>query len=143
MINIGINGFGRIGKCIFLQLLNNKNFNICAINAINLDIFELEDYLNYDSNHKYPKMKIKIISNNEFIINNHKVFLLSDTNAKNLNWRKHNCKYIIDATGVFLTTSKCFEVLRSSNNSPTHTIGFMLLLKAKSIFCFTVSFVSP
>jgi glyceraldehyde-3-phosphate dehydrogenase/erythrose-4-phosphate dehydrogenase len=22
MINIGINGFGRIGKCVFLQLLN-------------------------------------------------------------------------------------------------------------------------
>ena len=25
MINIGINGFGRIGKCVFLQLLNNPS----------------------------------------------------------------------------------------------------------------------
>ena len=131
MINIGINGFGRIGKCIFLQLLNNKKFNICAINAINLDISELEDYLNYDSNHKYPKMEIKIISNNEFIINNHKILLLSDTNAKNLNWRTHNCKYIIDATGVYLTTSKCLEhdvdyVIMTAppkDNTPTFIYG--------------------
>jgi glyceraldehyde 3-phosphate dehydrogenase len=107
MIDIGINGFGRIGKCIFLQLLNNNNFNICAINALNLEILELEDYLNYDTNHKYPKIKVNIISENEFKINNHKITLLKDLDAKKLNWKKYNCKYIIDATGAFLTSDKC------------------------------------
>ena len=33
MIKVGINGFGRIGKCILLQLLNNTKFNICCINV--------------------------------------------------------------------------------------------------------------
>jgi glyceraldehyde 3-phosphate dehydrogenase len=131
MINIGINGFGRIGKCIFLQLLNNDKFNICAINAVNLDLDELEDYLNYDSNHKYPKIKVEIISKNEFIINNNHITLLADFNAKNLNWKKYNCQYVIDATGVFLTSQKCIEhdvdyVIMTAppkDNTPTFIYG--------------------
>ena len=33
MLDIGINGFGRIGKCIFLQLINNPFIRVRAINA--------------------------------------------------------------------------------------------------------------
>ena len=33
MINIGINGLGRIGKCVFLQLIHNPKFNIKCINV--------------------------------------------------------------------------------------------------------------
>ena len=55
MINLGINGFGRIGKCIFLQLIHNTNFQICCLNALDTTIDEIEDYLNYDSTHKYSK----------------------------------------------------------------------------------------
>ena len=131
MIDIGINGFGRIGKCIFLQLLNNDKFNICAINAVNLELSEMEDYLNYDSNHKYPKMKVEIISSNQIKIKNNYITILSDFNAKNLNWKKYNCKYVIDATGVFLTTPKCLEhdvdyVIMTAppkDNTPTFIYG--------------------
>jgi glyceraldehyde-3-phosphate dehydrogenase/erythrose-4-phosphate dehydrogenase len=40
MINIGINGFGRIGKCVFLQLLNNVNFSIKCLNATEIETKE-------------------------------------------------------------------------------------------------------
>jgi glyceraldehyde 3-phosphate dehydrogenase len=110
MIQIGINGFGRIGKCVFLQLINNTNFKICALNAINININEIEDYLRYDSTHKYNQdIKVDIISHNEFKINHHCVKLLSDKNAKNLEWKIYNCEYMLDATGCFLTTEKCKE----------------------------------
>jgi glyceraldehyde-3-phosphate dehydrogenase/erythrose-4-phosphate dehydrogenase len=53
MIKIGINGFGRIGKCCLLQLINNINFEICCLNALNITISEIliklkmsGDYLN-------------------------------------------------------------------------------------------------
>ncbi len=45
MINIGINGFGRIGKCIFLQLLHDDNINVKAINMPDTDIKDFEIYL--------------------------------------------------------------------------------------------------
>ena len=55
MIKIGVNGFGRIGKCIFLQLLCKKNVQICAINDPNIKVNDIEDYLKYDSVHNYNK----------------------------------------------------------------------------------------
>ena len=45
MINIGINGFGRIGKCLFLQLLENDNVVVKAINIPDFDIHFFEHYL--------------------------------------------------------------------------------------------------
>ena len=41
-INIGINGFGRIGRLVFRAAINNKYINVVAINDI-VDI----DYLVY------------------------------------------------------------------------------------------------
>ena len=132
MINLGINGFGRIGKCIFLQLIHNTNFQICCLNALDTTIDEIEDYLNYDSTHKYSKdIKVEIISPTEFKINHHIITLLSGREAKNLNWKKYNCEYIIDATGCYLTTEKCKEhdvnyVIISAppkDNTPTFIYG--------------------
>ena len=112
MINIGINGFGRIGKCLFLQLINNTNFNICCLNVLNISIKEIEDYLKYDSTHKYNNnFHVDIISDTEFKINHHHIHIVSDRNAKNLPWKKFNCEYIFDATGSYLTYNNCSDHL--------------------------------
>ncbi len=55
MLGVGINGFGRIGKCIFLQLLNDPSIKICCINAPVLEMKYLEQYLKYDSVHHYSR----------------------------------------------------------------------------------------
>ena len=47
-INIGINGFGRIGRLVFRSAINNDSFNVTCINDI-LDINHLEYLLKYDS----------------------------------------------------------------------------------------------
>lgn len=132
MIKVGINGFGRIGKCIFLQLIHNLNFQICALNAINLTAYELEDYIKYDSVHHYSKdFTFQILSKNKIKINHHEIELLSDRNAKNLHWKNSGCEYLFDATGSYLTTEKCKEhdvdyVIMSTpakDNSPTFIFG--------------------
>ncbi len=55
MTFIGINGFGRIGKSIFIQLLGHKTLKIKAINAPNFDLQNLSSYLENDSTHQYSK----------------------------------------------------------------------------------------
>ena len=118
MINIGINGFGRIGKCVFLQLLDNPKFSIKCINVLNISITEIEDYLKYDSTHKYNNtFKVDIISDTELQINQHIIKLFSDRNAKNIDWKKYNCQYLIDATGSYLTTEKCLD----------HNVDFVIM----------------
>ena len=52
MTLVGINGFGRIGKCCLLQLIDDTDVEIKCINSTNLLIHEIEDYLMYDSTHK-------------------------------------------------------------------------------------------
>lgn len=108
MIHIGINGLGRIGKCVFLQLLENSNFSIKCINVTRLGIKDIEEYLKYDSIHHYNRnWNFEIISNTEFKIGSHKIKLFADRDPKNLPWRDYGCEYLFDCTGAFLTTEKC------------------------------------
>ena len=109
MTSVGINGFGRIGKCTFIQLINNNKFIVRAINAPNFDIKHIETYLNYDSVHKYDKMDIEIIDSNNFKIKNNIVHIFNTRNAKEIDWKKYDINYVIDATGSYLTTEKCKE----------------------------------
>ena len=106
MTGIGINGLGRIGKLIFLQLLEN-NENVVAVNIPDFDINNLETYLNYDSVHKFnKKWKIVIKDDNQFFINDKRIHILNNRDASQLNWRKYGVHYLIDASGVYLTQEK-------------------------------------
>ena len=49
-INISINGFGRIGRLVFREAINNDDFNVVSINDL-LDINHLAYLLKYDSVH--------------------------------------------------------------------------------------------
>lgn len=111
MALIGINGFGRIGKCCLLQLIYDKDVQVKCINSVDLKINEIEDYLKYDSAHRiYNKnFDFEIISENQFRINHHTITLVSDRNPKNIPWRNLGCNVVIEATGSFLTTEKCLQ----------------------------------
>lgn len=110
MINIGINGFGRIGKCVFLQLLTNPLFSIKCLNASELTVTEIEDYLRFDTTHKHNiKIEFNAIDKHTFSINEHKITLVCERDAKKIDWKRAGCEYIIDATGSYLTTEKCLD----------------------------------
>jgi glyceraldehyde 3-phosphate dehydrogenase len=129
MIKVGINGFGRIGKCLFLQLLENNNFSITCLNAPNININEIEDYLTYDTTHKHGiKIHVDILDNETFKINQHIIKLYKERDAKLIDWQKYNVKYLFEATGAYLTSDKCKEhnvpyIIISSppkDNTPTY-----------------------
>ena len=63
MMNVAINGFGRIGKCIFLQLLELENVKIVTINT-SLSLESLEKYINRDSVHGKRNYLVEIFSDN-------------------------------------------------------------------------------
>ena len=74
-INIGINGFGRIGKCCFMQLFTDDNVCIKAININNLEIKDLEHYLNNDSIHRKKDYIVEIVTKNLVRINKKCIFI--------------------------------------------------------------------
>jgi glyceraldehyde 3-phosphate dehydrogenase len=101
---IGINGFGRIGKCVFLQLLDNPQLHVSVINAPDFDINKIEYYLKHDSVHHYNKLfQVEIIDNDSFTVNGFKTHIFRNRDATKLKWREYGITHIIDATGAFLT----------------------------------------
>lgn len=118
-MKIGINGFGRIGKSIFIQLLCHPYFKISAINAIKLDIHSIEKYLKYDSTHVYDKnFKIVILDESHFEISYlnriHIVRLIRERDASKINW---DVDLLFEASGAYLTQEKC----------KTHNVPYIII----------------
>ncbi|MGB5792622.1 glyceraldehyde 3-phosphate dehydrogenase NAD-binding domain-containing protein [Poseidonibacter sp.] len=96
-IKILLNGVGRIGKAILKQIINNKNFEIVAINEINPYIENIVYSINYDSTYGNLSDKFKIV-NDSFIQNsNSKIKILNHANLADINL--DNIDIIIDASG--------------------------------------------
>ena len=107
MIFLGLNGFGRIGKCIFLQLIENNEMQITAINAPDFDISKIKIYLKHDSVHHYNKdFHIKIVDNDHFLLNERDIYIFRERNAENIPWKKYNIELVLEASGCYLTQEK-------------------------------------
>ena len=108
-INVGINGLGRIGKCCFIQLFEDDNICIKAININNLEINKLEQYLNNDSIHGKKTYKVDIITDNIVRINKQNIYIFKTKNAKEIQWSEWKVDYLFETTGAYLTTEKALE----------------------------------
>ena len=100
-INIGINGFGRIGRLVFRAAIINKFIKVVAINDI-VDIDYLVYMLKYDSTHGKFSKNIKI-DGSYLIIDEQRIRVSSEKKIENLKWGEVQADYIVDSTGLFLT----------------------------------------
>ena len=57
MIRVAINGFGRIGRCTFKQLIADDRFEVVGVNDL-ADIEDLAYLLKYDSVHGWYPRKV-------------------------------------------------------------------------------------
>ncbi len=101
MINVAINGFGRIGRRVFRLLQGHKNIQVVAINDL-ADSRTLSHLLKYDSIHGVFKGEIGYDSNN-IIVNNKKIVLQNESNIEFINWKPYKIDVVIEATGKFKT----------------------------------------
>ena len=134
-INVGINGFGRIGKCCFLQLLEDNNISLKAININNLKIENIQQYVNNDTIHGKQQYKIEIIENDFIKINNHIIKIFKSKNADELLWEDYNIEYLFETTGAYLTQEKAqqHKVKYMCMSAPPKDLGIT------PIFCYGVN----
>jgi len=101
MVNLAINGIGRIGKLV-LKLLISKKFNIKFLNELNGDIASLLHSLEFDSIH--GKWGCDFQSDKNFIKINDEIIKTSfSNNIDNLDLE--NIDIVIDCTGANKNTS--------------------------------------
>lgn len=101
MIQVAINGFGRIGRRVFRLLQNHNNINVVAINDL-ADTKTLSHLLKYDSVHGLFNGTVSS-DENHIIVNNKKVALLNENHPKHIDWTPFNVDFVIEATGKFKT----------------------------------------
>ena len=137
-VSVGINGLGRIGKCCFLQLLDDNHVSIKAININNLSINNIEQYLNNDSIHNNKQyVKVHLLENDFIKINQFpnkiKVFRTKDVNE--LHWDDYDIDYLFETTGAYLTQEKAskHKVKYICMSAPPKDLG------TTPIFCYGVN----
>lgn len=101
MINIGINGFGRIGRLVFRAAEERSDVQVVAINDL-IDVDYIAYMLKYDSTHGVFKGDVSV-SNGNLIVNGREVRVSAEKDPNNLKWDAVNADYVAEATGIFLT----------------------------------------
>ena len=106
-IRIGINGFGRIGRCTFKNMMQREGCQIVGINDL-ADLSDLAYLLKYDSVHGwYPK---KVTHDEESItVDGQRIAFFAEKDPKKIPWGDLGANVVIESTGVFRSREKAAQ----------------------------------
>ena len=106
MIKVAINGFGRIGRIAFRQMIVDPEFDIVAIN----DLTGAEDLaylLKYDTNHRsFHEDEISFEGDEIVICGKKRVKVYSEKDPINLPWGELGVDLVLECTGLFTDKEK-------------------------------------
>ncbi len=98
-VKVGINGFGRIGRLVFRQALENEKCEITAINDL-CDAKTLAHLLKYDSTHGIFSADIQV-EGDGLVVNGKKVVICSEKDPAQLPWKELGVDLVVESTGIF------------------------------------------
>ena len=103
-MKIAINGFGRIGRIFFRQVINETQFEVKAIN----DLTSPENLLyllKYDSVYGRFEKEVEL-KGSKFIIDNKEILIFNEKDPQNLPWKDLDIDVVVEATGIFTEREK-------------------------------------
>ncbi len=98
-LRIGINGFGRIGRCAFKQLLQRDGLEVVGINDL-ADLGDLAYLLKYDSVHGWYSKKVERDEKTLFV-GNRTIPFFSHRDPADIPWGDLGADLVIESTGAF------------------------------------------
>ncbi len=103
---IAINGFGRIGRLTFRNLVKDPNVEVVAINDLT-DNATLAHLLKYDTMHGRFDGTVSVSDDDQFIVvNGHKIAAYAVKNPAELPWKDLGVDVVLECTGIFLDKEK-------------------------------------
>ena len=98
-IQVGINGFGRIGRLVFRAAMAQGGIEIVAVNDLT-DAATLAHLLKYDSTHgKYPGEVT--VGDHSLIVDGKEIKVLSERDPADLKWGDFGARFVVESTGFF------------------------------------------
>jgi len=111
VVNIAINGFGRIGRLLFREAFNEKDFNFVAINDLT-DSKTLAHLLKYDSLHGVWDADVE--AGKDYIkVNGKEIKILAEKDPKKYPWKELDVDIVVESTGLFRTQEALEEHLKA------------------------------
>jgi glyceraldehyde 3-phosphate dehydrogenase len=108
--NVGINGFGRIGRLVLRAAIEKDTVNVVAINDPFLDLAYMEYMFKYDSTHGRFKGTVNVSSGKLVVAasgkSTHTMTVFTEMKPENIKWGDSNAEYVVESTGVFTTLDK-------------------------------------
>ena len=111
MINIAINGFGRIGRLVLKAAINDKEINIVAINDLT-DTRTLAHLLRYDSVHGPFPGTIEA-KDSSIVVNGKEIAVTAERDPENLPWNKLEVDVAAECCGFFRSAEGASKHLKA------------------------------
>ena len=104
MVNVAINGFGRIGRLALRLMIENPEFNVVAINDLT-DAKTLAHLFKYDSSQGRFNGEIEV-KEGAFVVNGKEIKVTAERNPADLPWKELNVDVVLECTGFFTSQEK-------------------------------------
>jgi glyceraldehyde 3-phosphate dehydrogenase len=104
-VQIGINGFGRIGRLVMRAATEHPDVSVVAVNDPFMDVEYMVYMFHYDSTHGRFKGTVSH-KDGKLIINGNEIAVYDKRNPDDIPWGKHGADYVVESTGVFTTIDK-------------------------------------
>mmetsp|Transcript_9648 Transcript_9648/g.14321 ORF Transcript_9648/g.14321 Transcript_9648/m.14321 type:complete len:337 (+) Transcript_9648:84-1094(+) len=112
-INIGINGFGRIGRLVMRAAKNNPNVNIVAVNDPFIPVNYMEYMYKYDTVHGKCGQEVSHDTEAKTLtIDGQTIKVFGEMDPSNIAWGSAGADYVIESTGVFTSIDKASSHLK-------------------------------
>lgn len=98
-VKVGINGFGRIGRNVFRQALNNDEIEIVAVNDLT-DAKMLAHLLKHDSVFGLLEQEVTV-TDSSIVVGDKEVKVFSERNPADIPWGDVGVDIVIESTGIF------------------------------------------
>lgn len=105
MVQVGINGFGRIGRIVLRNGIEMNDFNVVAINDPFIDLDYMVYMFQYDTVHGRFKGTVES-KDGKLFINGKPIHVFNEKDPGAIPWGKVGAHYIVESTGVFTHADK-------------------------------------
>ncbi|VEI70204.1 type I glyceraldehyde-3-phosphate dehydrogenase [Serratia rubidaea] len=104
MVNVGINGFGRIGRNVLRAALGRTDFQVVAVNDLT-DSHTLAHLLKYDSLAGTLAAQVEA-ADGGLVVDGRTIRVFSQRDPAAIPWRSAGVDVVIEATGLFTEKAK-------------------------------------
>jgi len=110
-IQIGINGFGRIGRLVMRSAMKNPNVTVVGVNDPNVPVDYMKYMFQYDSTHGTYDGTVSH-DDDHLIVDGHKIKVFNELSPADLPWGSVGADYVAESTGVFTSLEKASQHLK-------------------------------